>query len=136
MARGLLTPVATSAGSTASPNLVLAAASTAGYYIKTTGYDATELVLFVTRSTNSSGTARVTLISGSTAGKDDYEPGAYSTKRNLNISVPISTAGSTRLHTIKITETARFKDTDGYIKADLSTHLGSGTVQVGAIYIV
>jgi hypothetical protein len=135
MARALLTPTASSAGSTAASRHVMAAASTNGYYIKTTGYDATKLAIFVTRSTNSSDVARITLISGSTASKEDYEPGAYSTRRNLDINITTSTAASTGLHQIVIEETARFKDTDEYIKFDLSTALAGGTVQVGATYI-
>jgi hypothetical protein len=136
MARALLTPSKSSEGTTAAPGHIMAAASTDGYYIKTTGVDATGLVLLITRSTDSSDTAEITIISGSTAGNEDFEPGTYSTRRNLSIDITTSTAASTRMHIIPIAQTARYKDTDGYIKVDLSTELSGGTVEVGAIFIV
>lgn len=135
MARALSTVKGTSANSTAGTNQKFTLLSTNGYYFKSSGFDATKLVILIARSTASSDVGRVTVISGSTAGKTDFEPGAYSTARNLDISIATSTAGSTKIHAIHIEDTQRFKDTDDYIKVDFSTAMGGGAARIAPIFI-
>lgn len=135
MARALSTVYQSSAGSTATANNKLTLISTAGHYVKTSGFDATGLILIIQRSTKSTGVGRVTIISGSTASKEDFEPGLYSTARNLDIKIATCTAASTKVHVIPITETARFKDTDGYIKIDFSTAMGGSGASFNTIFI-
>jgi len=142
MARDLITPCKTTDMDTASAETFTGTKiSTAnGAYIKTTGIDPTKLVFVVTRSSVSTGTGRITVVSGSTAGKDDYEKGAYSTARNLDISVTSSTGSSQNRRFFVIQETKRFLDTDQYIKFNFSTHWSTGSgssyqSNLGAIYI-
>jgi hypothetical protein len=142
MARGLMTPVAVTDMSTAGTKLIgnIAQIDTDGLYIKTTGYDATNLIFLVERSSKSTGTGYVYVRAGSTAGNIDFEPGLYSTGRDFAISFSSSTGDTRNRFFFVIRETARFKDTDDYIKFDFSTHLStaSGTThscKMGAIYI-
>lgn len=152
MARDQITPVKTSEMSTACGKFTtgsgLVLISTAnGAYVKTGGssnIDATRLLFVVTRKSSKqrASVGTITVVSGSSAGNDDFEPGAYSTARNLRITVPISTV-STRQHNMyyfTIPETARFKDTDGYIKFNFSTALGRNgsatqNCHIGCLYL-
>ena len=121
-----------------------------GAYVKCTGLDPANLVFFVTRnSSECSSAGAVYVISGSTAGKDDYEPGKYSTARNLSIDIAATTNfvdkgstgdGSWNIQFFRVPESARFLDTDNYLKFSFETKLTSATnschgAKIGALYI-
>jgi hypothetical protein len=142
MARTQITPsrvkdaVSTSAAKKFGTGFVKA--STDGLYIKTTGYDSTKLVILVDRSSKGTGTGTLTIVAGSTAGNDIFS--GNSTALNTAITVTSSTGTSRNLYAIGPLETARFKDTDGYIKLNCSSALttAAGATEaayVGAIYI-
>lgn len=112
--------------------------STNGSYIKTTGYDSTKLVILIDRSSAGTGTGTITLVAGSTAGNDVFS--GNSTALNTALTVTSSTGSSRNLYGIRIAETARYKDSDGYIKLNFSSALttAAGSTEaayVGAIYI-
>lgn len=150
MARTLLTPVNCTDMSTAAANVIssanMAKLTTAGVYVKTSGLDATRLVFFVhLNSSKNTSAGKVTIRAGSTAGKEDFEPGAYTTLRDFNVSVTAQTTGDKTGVTKKffvIPETARFLDSNSYINIDGSskissvrnaaTSLGS---KIGVIYV-
>ena len=151
MARDLITPkkctemsTAVVRFSTASGMVLISTAN--GAYIKTGGtsnIDATRLLFVVTRkSSKQQSTGYISVVSGSTkTSVRDFEA-IYSTARNLIIAMPDST-GTTRMHSIhffKVPETARFKDSDGYIKFNFSTALGrngsaSQNQHIGCLYL-
>jgi hypothetical protein len=151
MARTLLTPVNCTENSTAASNVVssgnMVTLTTAGVYVKTTGIDPTKLIFFVhLNSSKNSSAGKVIIRAGSTAGKDDFEPGKYSTLRDHNVSITAQTTGDKTGVTKKffiIPETARFLDSNKYINIDgsskissvrnLASTLGS---KIGAIYVV
>jgi hypothetical protein len=137
MARSLITPVKTTEMSTATATVTSSVnyitCTTEGAYIKTGGtsnIDATRLLFVLNRNSSKCTTVGyVEILSGSTAGNPDFEPGAYSTGRNLRISIatsPIKSSGvKGRDYYFMIPETARFKDSDGYIKMTFSSELTS-----------
>ena len=155
MARDLITPVKTSEMTTAAAMFESTANSipvnaTNGAYIKTTGIDATRLLFFVSRNSSECSTAgRVTVVSGSTGGNIDFQPGQYSTANNLDITIAKTTdlvmatsqsSANFNLQYFSVPETARFKDTDGYIKFNFNAEMTSATnpshgARMGALYL-
>ena len=145
MARDLITAIKSTAMSTGSAvissDLMVKASTANGAYIKTTGIDPTNLILVIRRTTASTETAKLYVRAGSTSGNEDYEPGLYSTGRDFVIEVPESTVAAQKPDfLIRLTETARFLDTNNYINLDFSTALSSGggtteRVLVGALYL-
>src|SRR4030042_6874757 len=136
MARALSTVKNAPHGTTQSSNQKWTLLSTNGYYFKTSDICPENIIIMIARSTKSSDVGAVIIRAGSTGGANDFEPGKYSTGRDLVVKIATSTAGSTKIHTIHISETARFKDTNGYIKIELSTGLGSpGLCRISAKYI-
>ena len=147
MARDLITPIKTSDMSTGSCRMTSAnmvKVSTAnGAYIKTTGLDASRLLFCVARTTKNGGVAdgAIYVVPGSTASKSDYEPGLYSTLNYHKIVCSLTTIIVKRdVQYFTIKETAKFLDTDNYIKFNFSTGIssGGGTTErtlIGAIYL-
>jgi hypothetical protein len=157
MAYSLITPIkctdmstSLSGGLSSTYGVKLVGGAANGAYVKCTGIDPTKLVFFVTRNSSECSSAEEIFIKcGSTAGKDDFEPGAYSTLRNFTITVSKTTNfvdkgstgdGSWNIQFFKIAETARFLDTDQYLKISCSVGLTSATNQchgakIGALYL-
>lgn len=108
-------------------------ATTAGMYIKTTGYDSTKLIILIDRSSAGTGTGTLTLVAGSTAGNPVFS--GNSTALNTAITVTSSTGTSRNFYAIGPLETARFKDTDGYIKINVSSALTTAAGSTEAAYI-
>lgn len=144
MARTLITPsrvkdaIDTSAAKRFGTDATFKVASTDGAYIKTTGYDSAKLIILIDRSSAGTGEGTVTILAGSTAGNEVFS--ANSTALNTAITVTSSTGSSRNLYAIGPLETARFKDTDGFIKINFSSALTTAAnsteaAYVGAIYI-
>lgn len=161
MARDLITPIKTTEMSTGfaklSTDKMVKISTANGAYIKTTGLDPTKFVFVCMRSSKSTKNAYIYIRAGSTAGNDDFESGKYSTLRDYVIKIPHSTRGLSGKSTagasshgssftptdpvfFVVPETARFLDTDKYLKLDFSTAISSagGTSHrsyIGAIYV-
>lgn len=157
MARSLITPLKTSANSTAtaqwksSDNGVKV--TTNGAYIKTGGtsrIDPTRLVFWVQKNSSVRTTGYITVVSGSTDGKSDYFPGGYSTANNLRMLLQLPAAGivggvsgRTKMQFFYIQDVAKYLDTDDYLKFNFSSKISSGTTaakttqgaKIGAIYL-
>lgn len=142
MARDLLTPVnctdmATAVAGGLSSAISVAINATNGIYVKTTGQDPTKFVFFVSRNSSECSTlGKIAVVAGSTAGNIDFEPGKYSTLRALNVQVPKTTNfvdkgstgdGSFNMFAFTVGETARFLDTDNYIKFNFDADMTSAT---------
>lgn len=155
MARTLLTPFKTTAMATGAVMLYTAAGgshgekmTTAGAYVKTGGasrIDPSRLLFIVSVNSSKYTTAGiVSVVSGSTAGKSDYFPGAYSTLNNLNITIPVASghkyggiSGHANLVPFMIPEAAKFCDTDDYIKFNISSAITSkGSASLGGRIMV
>jgi hypothetical protein len=150
MARDLITPYEITDMSSTPMRLTsgkMIKVSTAnGAYIKTSGYDASRFIFVVQRTSKTGASSGyMTFLGGSTAGKDDHEKGKYSTKRNLSVrfnvsSIAIAQKSGRYPQFVHLSETARFIDSDGYIKINFTTGAGSGggtshRTLLGAIYI-
>jgi len=137
MARDLITPVTLKKSGTTTAMTKLdtkwTSISTAnGAYITTTGIDATKVIFLVDRSsgstsaTGSTGAGTVTIVAGSTAGNEDYSATGIG---NLGLTNTSSTAAAAdHIFAMGPLETARFKDTDEYIKLNYSTAMAKGRV--------
>ena len=137
MARTLITPVKSSDFSTSVISFSTASAyfqklTSAGVYVKTGGashIDASRLIFIVSQNSSKCSSAGYVYIrAGSTAGADDFEPGKYSTARGVAIQIPIATTGDLQGRTkfiFRLAETARWKDSNGYINIDGSTKISS-----------
>ena len=111
--------------------------TTAGQYVKCTGLDPTRLMFMVTRNSSECSSAfGMNIISGSTNSKTDYEPGLYSTLRNFVVTINKTTNfvdllstqdGSWNAQFFRIPNTARFLDTDQYLKMTPDVGLTSAT---------
>jgi hypothetical protein len=150
MARALITPyTVTDMSSTPmklSSDKMIKVSTADGAYIKTSGYDASRFIFVAQRSSKSGASAgSMIFLGGSTAGKADNEAGKYSTKRDASFRFPVSSVAASNKtgrypQFIHLSETARFIDTDGYIKINFTTGAGSGggtshRCLLGAIYI-
>ena len=157
MARSLITPLRTSAGSSSMAHFKSSASGVKvtndGAYVKVGGssrIDPTRLLFWVQKNSSVKTTGYVYVISGSTAGKSDYFPGGYSTLNNKKILLELSgagalggTSGRTKLQFFVIDDVAKYLDTDDFLKLDFSSKISSGTTaakttqgaRVGAIYL-
>jgi hypothetical protein len=117
-----------------------------GAYIKTSGYDASRFIFVVQRSSKSGANAGSAIfLGGSTAGAQDHEQGKYSSKRDFSARFTVSSVAAANKsgrypQFIHLSETARFIDSNGYIKINFTTGAGSGggtshRCLLGAIYI-
>lgn len=137
MARTLITPVKSSDFSTtvmtlSTGNAYFQKLTTAGVYVKTGGashIDASRLIFIVRQnSSKCSSAGNLYIRAGSTAGADDFEPGKYSTARGAKIQVPAATTGDKQSRSqfiFRLAETARWKDSNGYINIDVSSKISS-----------
>lgn len=131
MARDKIVPLVITKGNTTAQRIMASykAVSTAnGAYIPSTGtkVDLTKLILAVERSSASTADGTITLVAGSTAGVDAFS--GNSTELNLAVTVSSSTGIVENTHIVGEIETARFMDTDGYIKLNYSTAMAGARV--------
>ena len=121
-----------------------------GAYLKCTGIDPSRVMFVVTRnSSECSSAGAIYVIAGSVASNEDYEGGRYSTLRNFTVTVNKTTNfvdkgstgdGSWNMQFFRIPETARFLDTDQYIKMEFQLKLTSASnkchgAKIGAILL-
>jgi hypothetical protein len=143
MARTLMKAFKVTEGATAAvvaynstANLYTQKLTSAGVYIKTGGtsrIDPSRLIFVVQQNSSKCTTAGIlSAVSGSTAGKNDYFPGGYSTLNNLNITIPVASgykangiSGLMARTYISIADLAKYMDTDQYIKFNVSTKISS-----------
>lgn len=135
MARTEITPYSIVRGhdTTAATHLVFTKVKATGMYIKTSNINSANMIFLVKRTTKSTGVGGLSIVSGSTNGAEDYQPGAYSTARDLNLTVATSSnSTAASINIIGPIETAKYKDSNGYIKINfkygssrLSTRLGA-----------
>lgn len=156
MARSLVTPQKTTAGSTATVLMKTTAngvkVTTNGAYLKTGGasrIDPTRLVFWIVKNSSVKTSGYITVVSGSTDGNSDYFPGAYSTANNLNMQLQLlgtgdgGVSGMNRVQFFYIQDIAKYADTDDYIKFNFSSKISSGTTankttqgaRFGALYL-
>lgn len=139
MARTLLTAqrikdaISTSVAKKLGTTAIFKVCSTGGAYIKTTGYDSSKLMILIDRSSKGTGTGTVTIVAGSTGGNPVFS--ANSTSLNTSITVSSSTGSSRNVFMIGPLETARFKDTDGYIKMNFSSALTTAANSTEAAFV-
>ena len=121
-----------------------------GAYVKCSALDASRLLFFVTRNSSECSTlGKIYIVSGSTLGNRDFEPGKYSTARHFAVQVAKTTNfvdkgstgdGSWNIQFFKVAETARFLDTDEHLKITCDADMTSATnschgSKIGAIYL-
>lgn len=144
MARVLITPIKTSAGSTSPTHWKTsdygAKVTTNGAYIACGGssrIDPSRLLILVYKNSSYGTTGYLSVVSGSTNGKSDYFPGAYSTGNNKDIAIEKSgtarggaaggVSGFVSCQYISVADMAKYLDTDDYLKFNFSSALSSGT---------
>ena len=157
MARSLITPIKTSAGSTSMAHFKSSVSgvkvTTNGAYIIVGGssrIDPTKLLFWVQKNTSVNSTGYVYIVSGSTASGSDYFPGTYSTLNDKKILLELTgagvfggTSGRTKLQFFYIADVAKYLDSDDYLKFNFSSKISSGTTasktthgaRIGAIYL-
>ena len=152
MAYSLITPLKSTEGSTKTvlfKTTEMTKCATAGAYIKTGGssrIDPSRLVFVVFRASSKGTDGLLTVVSGSTAGNSDYQPGGYSTLNNLNITIQqtgtmtAGVCGRNSVQTFVLTDPAKYMDTDEYIKfiaaADISSKTNASLgMKIGALYM-
>jgi hypothetical protein len=138
MARALITPTlikkaeaATVAVNTGGGRIIRC--TTGGAYIKCTGIDATKLILIVERSSASTGTGVVTIVAGTTGSATEPYSGACIGNNAINITSSTGTVRNRRV--IGPLETARYKDTNQYIKLNYSTNLSTKVATSKAAWV-
>jgi hypothetical protein len=140
MARSLITPItlkraaATSVAVNASGTARIIKIVTAGAYIKTTGINASKLILWIERTSGSTGKGVLTIVAGTTVtGTSETYTGACI--GNLAIDITSSTGTSRTRKVIGPIETARFKDSAQYIKINFSSALTTQAAAAKGTYI-
>lgn len=138
MARALITPTqlkranATSVAVNTGGGRIVKC-TTGGAYFKCTGIDATRVILIVERSSASTGTGVVTIVAGTTGSAT--EPYSAASIGNLAINITSSTGSVRNRRIIGPLETARFKDTNQYIKLNYSTNLSTKVATTKAAWV-